>query len=218
MQNLAVHKLGMIDYKNALELQLSLLEKRKHGEIGDTILLLEHPPTYTIGRKGNIKNLLIDSENLKKRGIHFERVSRGGDITFHGPGQLVGYPIIDLNNFDRDVHRFLRKLEEAIILTLSEFGINGERIPELTGVWVGEEKIASIGVGIKKWITYHGFALNVNTDLTYFDNIVACGIPKVEITSMERKLGTKDGMKMIEVENSVIKAFKKTFNMNLNWT
>ena len=218
MQNLAVHKLGMIDYKNALELQLSLLEKRKHGEIGDTILLLEHPPTYTIGRKGNIKNLLIDSANLKKRGIHFERVSRGGDITFHGPGQLVGYPIIDLNNFDRDVHRFLRKLEEAIILTLSEFGINGERIPELTGVWVGEEKIASIGVGIKKWITYHGFALNVNTDLTYFDNIVACGIPKVEITSMERKLGTKDGMKMIEVENSVIKAFKKTFNMNLNWT
>jgi len=218
MQNLAVHKLGMIDYKNALELQLSLLEKRKHGEIGDTILLLEHPPTYTIGRKGNIKNILIDSANLKKRGIHFERVSRGGDITFHGPGQLVGYPIIDLNNFNRDVHRFLRKLEEAIILTLSEFGINGERIPELTGVWVGEEKIASIGVGIKKWITYHGFALNVNTDLTYFDNIVACGIPKVEITSMERKLGTKDGMKMIEVENSVIKAFKKTFNMDLNWT
>jgi lipoate-protein ligase B len=218
MQNLAVHKLGMIDYKNALELQLSLLEKRKHGEIGDTILLLEHPPTYTIGRKGNIKNLLIDSANLKKRGIHFERVSRGGDITFHGPGQLVGYPIIDLNNFDRDVHRFLRKLEEAIILTLSEFGINGERIPELTGVWVGEEKIASIGVGVKKWITYHGFALNVNTDLTYFDNIVACGIPKVEITSMERKLGTKNGMKMIEVENSVIKAFKKTFNMDLNWT
>ena len=218
MQNLAVHKLGMIDYKNALELQLSLLEKRKHGEIGDTILLLEHPPTYTIGRKGNIKNLLIDSANLKKRGIHFERVSRGGDITFHGPGQLVGYPIIDLNNFNRDVHRFLRKLEEAIILTLSEFGINGERIPELTGVWVGEEKIASIGVGVKKWITYHGFALNVNTDLTYFDNIVACGIPKVEITSMERKLGTKNGMKMIEVENSVIKAFKKTFNMDLNWT
>ncbi|MGH7901030.1 MAG: lipoyl(octanoyl) transferase LipB [Thermodesulfobacteriota bacterium] len=218
MQNLAVHKLGMIDYKNALELQLSLLEKRKHGEIGDTILLLEHPPTYTIGRKGNIKNLLIDSENLKKRGIHFERVSRGGDITFHGPGQLVGYPIIDLNNFNRDVYRFLRKLEEAIILTLSEFGINGERVRDLTGVWVGEEKIASIGVGIKKWITYHGFALNVNTDLTYFDNIVACGIPKVEITSMERKLGTKDGMKMIEVENSVIKAFKKTFNMDLNWT
>jgi len=218
MQNLAVHKLGMIDYKNALELQLSLLEKRKHGEIGDTILLLEHPPTYTIGRKGNIKNLLIDSANLKKRGIHFERVSRGGDITFHGPGQLVGYPIIDLNNFNRDVHRFLRKLEEAIILTLSEFGINGERIPELTGVWVGEEKIASIGVGIKKWITYHGFALNVNNDLTCFDKIVACGIPNVKITSMERKLGTKDGMKMIEVENSVIKAFKKTFNMDLNWT
>lgn len=218
MQSLTVHKLGMINYKKALDLQLSLLEKRKHGEIGDTILLLEHPPTYTIGRKGNIKNLLIDYKNLIKRGIHFERVSRGGDITFHGPRQLVGYPIIDLNNFNRDVHRFLRKLEEVIILTLNDFGINGERVPELTGVWVEGEKIASIGLGVKKWITYHGFALNVNTDLTYFDNIVACGIPKVKITSMEKKLGTKNGIKMTEVENSVIKAFKKTFNMDLNWT
>ena len=218
MQSLTVHKLGMIDYKKALEHQLSLLEKRKNGEIGDTILLLEHPPTFTIGRRGNIKNLLIDSENLIKRGIHFERVSRGGDITFHGPGQLVCYPIVDLTHFKRNIHRFLRSLEEVIVLTLNEFGISGERIPELTGVWVEGEKIASIGLGVKKWITYHGFALNVNTDLTYFDNIVACGIPKVKITSMEKKLGTKNGIKMTEVENSVIKAFKKTFNMDLNWT
>ena len=214
MQSLTVHKLGMIDYKKALEHQLSLLEKRKNGEIGDTILLLEHPPTFTIGRRGNIKNLLIDSENLIKRGIHFERVSRGGDITFHGPGQLVCYPIVDLTHFKRNIHRFLRSLEEVIVLTLNEFGISGERIPELTGVWVEGEKIASIGLGVKKWITYHGFALNVNTDLTYFDNIVACGIPKVKITSMEKKLGTKNGIKMTEVENSVIKAFTKTFKIS----
>lgn len=218
MQSLTVHKLGMIDYKKALDLQLSLIEKRKNGEIGDTILMLEHPPTFTIGRKGNIKNLLIDSENLIKRGIHFERVSRGGDITFHGPGQLVCYPIVDLTHFKRDIHRFLRSLEEVIILTLNDFGINGERVPELTGVWVEGKKIASIGLGVKKWITYHGFALNVNTDLTYFDNIVACGIPKVKITSMEKRLGTKKRINMTEVEDSVIKAFKKTFNMDLNWT
>ena len=216
MQKLTVHKLGIIDYKKALDLQLSLVDKRKHGEIGDTILLLEHPPTFTIGRKGDIENLLIDSEKLTRKGIHLERISRGGDITFHGPGQLVGYPIIDLTNFERNVHRYLRNLEVVIILTLNDFGIRGERIQELTGVWVDGEKIASIGVGIRKWITYHGFALNVNTDLSYFDHIVACGIPNVKVTSMVKTLGTEKRTKMTEVENSIVKAFTTVFERTNN--
>lgn len=211
MDTLNVYKIGLVPYKTALDLQMRLLEKRKSGEIGDTLLLLEHPPTFTIGRKGHKEHLLINEKYLSERGIHFEEISRGGDITFHGPGQLVGYPIIDLNTKGRDVHKYLRGLEELIVSVLEDFGIESNRIEGLTGVWVNGHKIASIGVGVKRWITYHGFALNVNTDLSYFDMIVPCGIPDVKMTSIAGWLGNKEDMPMEDIEDAVIKSFIKTF-------
>jgi len=214
MNTLKVYKIGLVPYKKALELQIKLLDKRKKGEIGDILLLLEHPPTFTIGRKGNKKHLLINERYLSERGIHFEEISRGGDITFHGPGQLVGYPILDLNKKGRDLHRYLRGLEESIILVLEDFGIKANRIEGLTGVWVKGNKIASIGVGVKRWITYHGFALNVNTNLSYFDMIVPCGIPDVRMTSIAGWLGNKEGISVEDVEEAVIESFTKTFGFN----
>jgi lipoyl(octanoyl) transferase len=147
MSVLTVYKLGIVNYKKALELQLSLLNEIKHGEIGDTLLLLEHPPTFTVGRRGKPEHLLKKHEELNNSGIHFEIVGRGGDITYHGPGQLVGYPILDLNNHKCDIHLFLRNIEEVIINALGDFDISGERKRDYTGVWVGDEKIASIGIG-----------------------------------------------------------------------
>jgi lipoate-protein ligase B len=211
-----VYRLGLVPYRKALELQLFLLEKRQKREIEDVLLLLEHPPTFTTGRGGKSEHLLKTPEELKKQGIHFEVISRGGDITYHGPGQLVGYPILDLNKFKRDIHLYLRNLEEMIILALFDFKIKAERIEGLTGVWVGKEKIASIGVGVKRWITYHGFALNVNTDLSYFDMIVPCGIKGIRITSMEKLLEKKEGLEMEEVEKSIINAFSKVFGRRLS--
>lgn len=193
---------------------MKLLEKRKNGEIGDTLLLLEHPPTFTIGRKGDKEHLLINEKYLSERGIHFEEISRGGDITFHGPGQLVGYPIIDLNAKGKDVHKYLRDIEEFIISVLKDFDIEANRIEGLTGVWVEGNKIASIGVGVKRWITYHGFALNVNTDLSYFDLIVPCGIPDVKMTSVAGWLGAQDELPLEDVEEIVIKEFVKTFGFD----
>lgn len=214
MSTLNVYKIGLVPYKDALDLQIRLLEKRKNDEIGDTLLLLEHPPTFTIGRKGDKGHLLINERYLSERGIHFEVISRGGDITFHGPGQLVGYPIIDLNTKGRDVHKYLRGLEEFIVSLLADFNINANRIEGLTGVWVDGHKIASIGVGVKRWITYHGFALNVNTDLSYFDMIVPCGIPDVKMASIAGWLGEKEGIDMEDVEEVAIKSFLKTFNFD----
>jgi lipoate-protein ligase B len=218
MDGFKAYRLGMVDYQGALNLQLSLIEKRKNEEIEDVLLLLEHPPTFTMGRSGKAEHLLLSQEELKKRGIHFEIISRGGDITYHGPGQLVGYPILDLNKFNRDVHQYLRYIEEVIIRALSSFGIKAERIKGFTGVWIGEgrEKIASIGVGIKNWITYHGFALNVNTDLSYFDMMVPCGIPGVKMTSMKEYLKMAEDIEMEDVETSIIDAFSKVFNRRLN--
>jgi len=181
-------------------------------EIEDVLLVLEHPPTFTVGRNKSAEHLLASPSELEKRGIHFEVISRGGDITYHGPGQLVGYAILDLNRFNRDIHRYLRNLEETIILALRNFKINAERKEGLTGVWVNEEKIASIGVGIKRWITYHGFALNVNTDLSYFDMIVPCGIQGVKITSIKKLSEKEEDVSMDEVEAGIIKAFSKVFN------
>ncbi len=211
MDTLKVYKIGLVPYRRALDLQLNLLEKRKNGEIGDSLLLLEHPPTFTIGRKGNKKHLLMNKRYLSERGIHFEEISRGGDITFHGPGQLVGYPIMDLNTKGRDVHKYLRGLEESIVMVLEDFGIPANRIEGLTGVWVKGHKIASIGVGVKRWVTYHGFALNVNTDLSYFDMIVPCGIPDVKMTSIAGCLREKEGIQIEDVEEAVVKSFIKTF-------
>ena len=213
MAEFNVYKLGRVPYQKALDLQLELLEMRKNGEIGDTLLLLEHPPTFTIGRRGNMGNLLAAKDYLSKAGIHFEVISRGGDITYHGPDQLVGYPIMDLNEMGRDIHKYLRNLEETIIVSLEDFGIRARRIKGVTGVWVKWHKIASIGVGIKRWITYHGFALNVNTDLSYFDMIVPCGIQNVQMTSIQRWSSQKGGVDMTNVEESIIKAFSQVFDI-----
>ena len=213
MNTFKVYKLGKVPYRKALEIQLRLLEMRTNGEIGDTLLLLEHPPTFTIGRRGNMGNLLAAKNYLSKAGIHFEVISRGGDITYHGPGQLVGYPIMDLNGMGRDVHKYLRNLEETIIVSLGDFGIRGRRIKGITGVWTKWHKIASIGVGVRRWVTYHGFALNVNTDLSYFDMIVPCGIENVKMTSIQRWLAKNEEIDMPEAEESIIKAFSQVFNI-----
>lgn len=180
--------LGHIGYRQALEIQMRCLERRAAGEIPDTLLLLTHPHVYTIGRTGDVANLLVPLESLAREGIALERISRGGDITYHGPGQLVGYPIVLLAR--PDVHRFVRSVEEALIASLAEFGVASERIPGLTGVWASyNRKIASIGIGVRRWITYHGFALNVNTDLSYFRRIRLCGLPGREATSMAEVRG-----------------------------
>lgn len=174
--------LGAQEYRAALDLQLRLVDRRARGEVPDTLLLLTHPHVYTFGRAGKGENLLVSPEALEREGISVERVGRGGDVTYHGPGQLVGYPIVLLGK--PDVHRYVRTLEAVLIEALEGFGIEAGRIAGLTGVWAGGRKIASIGVGIRRWVTYHGFALNVNTDLSYFSRIHLCGLKGRAATSM----------------------------------
>jgi lipoyl(octanoyl) transferase len=183
MRSCALRQLGRIDYGAALELQQRLTTERKQGLIPDQLLLLEHPHVITLGRNGDMKNLLAGDDILARAGIAFYPTDRGGDVTYHGPGQLVGYPILDLRDWKRDVGAYVRAVEEIIILTLAEYGIEAGRIPKLTGVWVGERKIAAIGVHLSRWVTSHGFALNVSTDLSYFQYIVPCGLTK-PVTSM----------------------------------
>ena len=173
-----VRELGRLDYAKALALQKQLALERKEGAIPDQLLLLEHPHVITLGRNGREENLLASREILERAGIAFFSTDRGGDITYHGPGQLVGYPIVDLREWKRDVGAYVRAIEQVIIDTLADFGIAAGSIPKLTGVWVGERKIAAIGVHISRWVTSHGFALNVNTDLRYFQYIVPCGLTK----------------------------------------
>jgi len=223
-----VRRLGRVDYGAALTLQADLVEQRRRGEIGDTLLLLEHPPVITLGVKtrGKPTNIIASPEALAAEGVSVFETGRGGDITYHGPGQLVGYPILDLRPDRCDVHRYVRDLEEALMLALREFGIDSGRVNGLTGVWVGasgragadaadpakpdkEEKIAAIGVRISRWITSHGFALNVATDLRHFRLIVPCGIADRGVTSIERVLGRK--VPMGEVEDAVVRAFGKVF-------
>ena len=183
MHNCCLRQLGRIDYASALQLQQQLATDRKQGLVPDQLLLLEHPHVITLGRNGNMENLLADDDILARAGISFYPTDRGGDVTYHGPGQLVGYPILDLRDWKRDVGAYVRAVEETIILTLAEYGIEAGRIPKLTGVWVGERKIAAIGVHLSRWVTSHGFALNVSTDLSYFQYIVPCGLTK-PVTSM----------------------------------
>lgn len=178
------------------------MKLRQKGSIEDLLILVEHNHVYTLGRSGKESNLLLDKELLKKKGIEFWEIERGGDITYHGPGQIVGYPIFDLTNIKKDVHDFLRNIEEVLIRVLKEYGIDGKRIKGKTGVWVRGEKIASIGVKISRWITWHGFALNVNTDLSYFDDIILCGLKDAKPTSMERLLGKE--LDMEEVEKKIV--------------
>jgi lipoyl(octanoyl) transferase len=174
---------GRMEYGPAFDWQQELVAERKAGAIPDQLLLLEHPHTITLGRNGHMENLLASSEMLQRAGVSFYPTDRGGDITYHGPGQLVGYPIIDLKEWKRDVGAYVRSIEQVLIDTLADFGIQAGRIPKLTGVWVDGRKIAAIGVHISRWVTSHGFALNVATDLRYFQYIVPCGLTK-PVTSM----------------------------------
>jgi len=183
MRSCRLRQLGRIDYASALQLQKQLEADRKQGLISDQLLLLEHPHVITLGRNGHLENLLAGDDVMARAGISFFPTDRGGDVTYHGPGQLVGYPILDLRDWNRDVGAYVRALEESIILTLADYGIEAGRIPKLTGVWVGERKIAAIGVHLSRWVTSHGFALNVATDLSYFQYIVPCGLTK-PVTSM----------------------------------
>jgi len=187
--------LGEVAYREALDLQLSFLDRRAGRRIPDTLLLLTHPHVYTLGRAGDEANLLVSKETLASEGISVERVGRGGDITYHGPGQLVGYPIVRMDK--PDVHKFVRSIESALMDSVRAFGVDARRIQGLTGVWVGERKIASIGVGIRKWVTYHGFALNVTTDLSRFKRINMCGLKGREATSIAEETGSTPPMEAV---------------------
>jgi lipoyl(octanoyl) transferase len=179
-------------YGEALALQRDVAARRIAGTLDhDVLLLVEHPPVITLGRGFQPQNLPIQRDALERRGIEVHEIDRGGDVTFHGPGQLVGYPIFDLGGHRRDLHWFLRQMEEALIGALAGFGIPGERTAGYTGVWTQGRKIASIGIHVRQWVTWHGFALNVTTDLSYFDLIVPCGIPDVTMTSIQRELAER---------------------------
>jgi lipoyl(octanoyl) transferase len=199
MRKCCLRELGRIDYGQALALQQQLVAERKQGLATDHLLLLEHPHVITMGRNGRMEHLLADSHVLERAGIAFYPTDRGGDITYHGPGQLVGYPILDLRDWKRDVVAYVRAVEQVIIDTLAEFGIQAVRIPKLTGVWVDGRKIAAIGVHISRWVTSHGFALNISTDLNYFRYIVPCGLTR-PVTSMA-ELGA--GTTVAEVSRSL---------------
>ncbi len=179
--------LGDVAYGRALGIQLDYVEKRARGEVPDTLLLLTHPHVYTFGRTGDPKNLLVSPESLAREGIAVARIGRGGDVTYHGPGQLVGYPIVHLAK--PDVHRYVRAIEAALVEALGIVGVPARRVDGLTGVWSGEKKIASIGVGVRRWVAYHGFALNVCTDLSYFKRIHLCGLVGREATSITEAVG-----------------------------
>jgi lipoate-protein ligase B len=205
--------LGRLGYVEALELQRSLARDRISGAIPqDLLLLVEHPPVVTLGRSSKQKHLVASPEFLQSKGVELFEVERGGDVTFHGPGQLVGYPIIDLKRHKQDLHWYLRKIEEALINSLGDYGIPGERNTAYTGVWTRGLKIASIGVHARDWVTWHGFALNVTTDLSYFDLIVPCGIDGVVMTSIARELGSED-ISMHDVQDRVTARFAEAFDL-----
>ena len=206
-----VRRLGVLSYADGLALQKELVEQRKAGEIPDQLLLLEHPPVITLGVKtrNDRSHIVATTDTLAAAGVEVFETGRGGDVTYHGPGQLVGYPILDLRPDRCDVHRYVRDIEEVMILAAASFGITAARIPGLTGAWVGNEKLAAIGVRIARWITSHGFAFNVNTTLDHFNLIVPCGITDKGVTSLQKLLGRP--IPMAEVEESVAAAFKEVF-------
>jgi len=205
--------LGRVGYGEALELQRNIARDRISGAIPqDVLLLVEHPPVVTLGRASKEKHLVASPEFLQSKGVELFEVERGGDVTFHGPGQLVGYPIIDLKRHRQDLHWYLRKIEEALINTLADYGITGERNTAFTGVWTRGKKIASIGVHAREWVTWHGFALNVATDLSYFDLIIPCGIDGVVMTSIARELGSEQ-ISMQDVHERVTAKFAEAFDV-----
>jgi lipoyl(octanoyl) transferase len=206
-----VRRLGVVPYADALALQKQLVDERREGRIGDVLLLVEHPHVLTLGVRGDggRSHILAADETLTSRGVQVYETGRGGDITYHGPGQIVGYPILDLKPDRCDVHRYVRDLEEVLIRVASDYGLVADRVPGLTGVWIGGEKVAAIGVRIARSITSHGFALNVTTDLDYFNLIVPCGIADRGVTSLSRLLGRR--LETTEVEDRLIQRFTDVF-------
>lgn len=229
-KQIIVKDLGHKDYKETWDYQESLFEeivelKRKNRAENTEVptpnyfLFVEHPHVYTLGKSGHMENLLIDEAALAKKGATFYKINRGGDITYHGPGQIVGYPIIDLENFFTDIHKYLRSLEEVIIRTLADYGIKGERSEGETGVWLDvgtpfARKICAMGVRASRWVTMHGFALNVNTDLGYFDNIIPCGIRGKAVTSLNVEL-SKEKINTEEVKRYILKHFEEIFGVSI---
>ena len=225
-----VQDLGFKDYKETWDFQESLfkgildikIKNRKentHIETPNYFLFVEHPHVYTLGKSGDMSNLLLNEAQLIQKGATFYKINRGGDITYHGPGQIVGYPILDLDNFFTDIHKYLRFLEELIILTLDEYGLKAERSPGETGVWLDvgtpfARKICAMGVRASRWVTMHGFALNVNTNLGYFDNIIPCGIRGKAVTSLNVELG-KDKIDEAEVKEKLLKHFSNLFEAKI---
>ncbi len=211
MRPIEVRRLGVIAYADGLELQRQLVEQRKAGTIPDQLLLLEHPPVITLGVKTrqDRSHVLASPDMLESAGVEIFETGRGGDVTYHGPGQLVGYPIIDLRPDRCDVHRYVRDLEQVMIDAAARLGVTAERVAGLTGAWVGDDKLAAIGVRISRWVTSHGFALNVSTDLSHFDLIVPCGITDRGVTSLARLTGAT--VRIRDVEDAVIAAFSTVF-------
>ena len=226
-KNIILQDLLSKDYKDTWDYQTDLLQGIVDAKIqnrrnetsfptNNYFLFVEHPHVYTLGKSGDISNLLLNEEQLKDKGATFYKINRGGDITYHGPGQIVGYPILDLENFFTDIHKYLRLLEEVIILTIAEYGLKGERSEGETGVWLGvgtpfARKICAMGIRTSRWVTMHGFALNVNADLGYFDNIIPCGIKGKAVTSMHAELGFE--VDENEVKRKILNHFKNLFEV-----
>ncbi len=227
-RNILLKDLSVKDYKETWDYQTNLLQEivdvkidnRRNNNKKETdnyFLFVEHPHVYTLGKSGDLNHLLLNEKQLKDKGATFYKINRGGDITYHGPGQIVGYPILDLENFFTDIHKYLRLLEEAIILTIAEYGLKGERSDGETGVWLDvgtpfARKICAMGIRSSRWVTMHGFALNVNTNLGYFDNIVPCGIRGKAVASMEAELGKK--LDLEEVKSKILTHFKNLFEVD----
>lgn len=226
-KNIQLKDLGLKDYKEVWDFQTELLDEiisvkrdnRKnntHNATSNHFIFVEHPHVYTLGKSGDLSNLLLNEEQLKQKDAVFYKINRGGDITYHGPGQIVGYPILDLENFFTDIHKYLRFLEEVIIQTLAEYGISGSRSEGETGVWLDvgtpfARKICAMGIRSSRWVTMHGFALNANANLGYFDNIIPCGIRGKAVTSMEAELGEKVDLE--EVKEKILVHFKRIFEV-----
>ena len=212
-ENIAMRKIDILDlgvrsYKKVWDLQKELVKKRQNGQINDTLILVEHEPVYTLGKNADENHILQHTP----RNVKTYQIERGGDVTFHGPGQLVGYPILDLHNYKKSINWYMRGLEQLLIYTLAEFMVTAERKEGLTGVWVGDEKIAALGVRVTRWITMHGFSLNVTPDLTYYSGIIPCGIFEYGVTSMARLL--TDEVTVDSVKQVLIKKFMKQFQTN----